>query len=195
MTNFKALFATVSTAALLATPLAAQTVPADDDIRSGTPAEQEMEMDQSEVNRVEDPQVAPDQGIGGGNERVGVAQEIDDQTPAGPSEMTIATSESLDAETSGAMLNDSSALIGKWVKSADGAEIGQVKEVYDNANGTTSALVSIDNSLGLDADEFLLNMASAGGADADIMLPQDKDQFVKEVASIAGIEYNEDDAN
>ncbi|MWB77119.1 hypothetical protein GLS40_03690 [Pseudooceanicola sp. 216_PA32_1] len=185
MTNFKTLLASVSAAAILATPLAAQ-VAQDGNQRVGTAQEETMQMDQDTVNRVESTEVAPDTAPLTGNERVGVAQEMDDQTPATDSPMTIGTAESLKAEIADSTLNPANAYVGNWVKSSDGAELGQITGVYENPNGTQTAVVALDDTLGLDTDEFLVNMSAQASVDDSITLAQTKLQFMNEVAEIVG---------
>ena len=176
--TFKTILASVSAVALLAGPVAAQTAnPVDP---AGARPETQMKSDaDTTINN----ETAVDAGE---NMRTGVPAEQDTASSAMDSPYTIGTTNSLQMELNSDMMVADSPWVGKTVTTADGIPVGSVTEVY--TDGTTdTARVMLDDSLGLDADEFLIQMGS-GSTAGDLTLAQNEVEFKNEMAEIVGTE-------
>lgn len=178
--TFSKFLASVSAAALIAAPAMAQQDETLD--RSGTPAEEVVDGDENTVINNED------RGVGDeelGNTRVGEFQADAEDSPAMDSPYQIGTVDSFDMELDGSMMVADSPWVGKTVTTADGIPVGSVSEVYSDGE-TATAKVMLDDSLGIDAEEFLVQMGADTPA-ADVELAQNEVEFVTEMRNIVGI--------
>lgn len=179
--TFKTILASVSAVALLAGPVAAQTAnPVDP---AGSRPETQLKTDTDTT--INNETAATDPATTGENMRTGVPAENDTASSAMDSPYTIGTTDSLAMELNSDMMVADSPWVGKTVTTADGIPVGSVTEVY--TDGTTdTARVMLDGSLGLDAQEFLIQMGS-GSTAGDLKLAQNEVEFRNEMAEIVGI--------
>lgn len=181
------LFASVSTAALLASPLAAQNASGSGSEidRSGTPGEQVV---QQGGDTVVNPETTAVDESKSDNMRAGAPQESTAANSAMDSTFTVETVDSIDATLSESMMDSSSPWVGKSVTSIDGTPLGTVAGVYTGDSGMSYAEVTLDDKLGIDADSFLIGMAADTDSSMDgIQLPHTQVEFSAELQKKAGL--------
>ncbi len=183
--TFKTLFATVSTAALLATPLAAQESGSQID-RAGTPSEEVVSGDEDTVISNEEQGVGPREL---GNRRVGDFQYDDSSAAADDSPFMIGEVQDVTPDSSAWMSDAQSRWHGTSVETINGRPLGDVKDVFVDDGGVTYAEVELKEDLGIDSADSVFVAFGADVGDMDgIQLPQTEDEFMTELAERTGLE-------
>ncbi|WP_163850437.1 PRC-barrel domain-containing protein [Pseudooceanicola aestuarii] len=188
--TFKTMLASVSTAALLALPVAAQEQIKSEDNVSGVPAEELNQAADSNYSELTDQGAkAEAEAVKQDNPDGVPAEELaaGDTAPEAMDDYTLGKTDSLDDWIDGATEDTQNAWIGNDVRTSDGVSVGTVDRVY--TDGTTqTAVISLDQTLGLDDDEFLIRMGAASSADSEIMLPIGSVEFKHQYSQIAGLD-------
>ncbi|OWU83864.1 hypothetical protein ATO6_15700 [Oceanicola sp. 22II-s10i] len=166
--TFTKFLATVSTAALLATPIAAQNAP--------------------------DTNPAPDTGASapsaGSQTAENDAVQSGDQDPMPTTFETqvFETADSMNAVLAGQTMDAANPWVGKMVKLNDGNDAGTISEVYVDGAGSATAKVEINEALGVNAQEMLLSLGAGNIEGDEIELAMNKEQFIEQAAMTVGVE-------
>ena len=184
MMDVKKLFVSASVAALLASPLAAQSDGAK--LGPGIPATEEKSgTDNDTVINNEASAESGGRNLAGGAPSEETVANAGVDSPYVPEMMR-----SDDPMLAGMTPDTSSSFLGTMVKTSDGANVGEITEVMMDAEGNHLAKVNLDQSLGMDtrlaADVIYLKLGMAGDAGGDIVLPQNEVAFVAEMAELSG---------
>lgn len=177
----KKLLTSASIAAIIASPLAAQTATSTGNQRVGEAPENVVQSTDDTTINAEDSGVGTDEM---GNERVGEFQADAEASSAGDSPFSIETVDSAALDSS--MKTEDSPWVGKEVTTVDGTPLGTIDGVYTHA-GMDYAEVTLDPQMGADTESFLVGINADAGEMDGIQLPQTKAEFVAELKKKVGI--------